>query len=119
MKTLLKITYCLLIFSFIWLFNEVQAQDLTSPIEQLYEQVKAEEQRKEDSLRKAQLDKKFLMKQLFTHQKGVCGCGLKHFKTLENLVGVSGQLKADTTKYFFQFGKVYQQMGGHTPLKKE
>lgn len=72
--------------------------------------------------KKEVLDKQFLLKQLLTHQKGVCSCALKYHQTLDNFASVSGRLhaKIDTTKYFFQFGKVYQQIGGHQfPAKKD
>ncbi len=61
------------------------------------------------------LDEQFLLKQLIIHQKGVCSCAIKYHKTLANFASISGRLNAkiDTTKYFFQFGKVYQQIGGH------
>jgi hypothetical protein len=114
----MKATLCLLFWGVIIL--DTYAQDLESPIQQLYEQVKAEEQRKEDSIRNALLNRKSLMKQ-FLHKKGVCACAMKYHQSLDKLVSVSGQLKnpSDTNKYFFQFGRVYQQIGGHQPPKKQ
>lgn len=70
--------------------------------------------------KKEVLDKQFLLKQLLTHQKGVCSCAIKYHQTLNNFASISGRLNAkiDTTRYFFQFGKVYQQIGGHQPPTK-
>ncbi len=67
--------------------------------------------------KKEDLDKQFLLKQLLIHQKGACSCAIKYHKTLDNFASISGRLnaKTDTTKYFFQFGKVYKQIGGHQP----
>jgi len=67
------------------------------------------------------LDRQYLLKQLLIHQKGACSCAIKYHHILDNFASVSGRLnaKSDTSKYFFQFGKVYHQIGGHRlPAKK-
>ena len=97
-----------------------QAQDISNPVQYFYEQLKAEEQRKEDSIRKAQEDSRAMLKQMLLqqHPKG-CGCATRLHRALNNMVNNSGVLKADTTRYFFQFGRVFKQIGGHEPPQKE
>lgn len=116
MPNLSRLCVCVLLFLISY---TAQAQEVTNPIQHFYEQLKAEEQRKEDSIRNAQLDSKAMLKQmLLQHPKG-CGCATRLHRALNNLVNTSGELKADTTKYFFQFGRVFKQIGGHEPPKKE
>jgi hypothetical protein len=114
MKTVLGL------FTFVLLISlSAQAQDISNPVQYFYEQLQAEEQRKADSIRKAQEDSKAMLRQmLLQHPKG-CGCATRLHRALNNMVNNSGELKADTTKYFFQFGRVFKQIGGHEIPKKE
>lgn len=114
MKTILGLFTLMLLVSL-----SAHAQDLSDPAQYFYEQLQAEEQRKADSIRKVQESNETMIRQMFLrHPKG-CGCAARLHRTLNNMVNNSGELKADTTKYFFQFGRVFKQIGGHEVPKKE